>query len=133
MTARSERWLAEPVSPEVEAALARLCAADDVQQVAVMPDVHLASDVCVGVALATTRLVYPAAVGGDIGCGVAALGFDLEAGALRVATAARLFEALAAGGQVRLPLAPTFFSPGFGMVADRFGVPWIVAARGEAA
>ncbi len=94
MTARSERWLAEPVSPEVEAALARLCAADDVQQVAVMPDVHLASDVCVGVALATTRLVYPAAVGGDIGCGVAALGFDLEAGALRVATAARLFEAL---------------------------------------
>ena len=52
----------------------RLCRADDVRHVAVMPDVHLANEVCVGVAMATQRLIYPAAVGSDIGCGMAAIG-----------------------------------------------------------
>jgi PhnB protein len=42
------------------------------------------------------------------------------------AEARRLFNALADGGQVRMPLAQTFFSPAFGMVADRFGVSWMV-------
>lgn len=41
----------------------------------------------------------------------------------------RLFAALANGGQIHAPLAATFFSPRFGMVADRFGVLWIVYAR----
>lgn len=40
--------------------------------------------------------------------------------------ARRLFDALAAGGQVQMPLGKTFFSPAFGMVADRFGVSWMV-------
>lgn len=40
--------------------------------------------------------------------------------------AKRLFDALAAGGQVQMPLGKTFFSPAFGMVADRFGVSWMV-------
>ncbi|MFN4117924.1 VOC family protein [Acidovorax sp.] len=40
--------------------------------------------------------------------------------------ARRLFDALAEGGQVQMPLAKTFFSQAFGMVADRFGVPWMV-------
>jgi PhnB protein len=35
----------------------------------------------------------------------------------------RLYAALADGGQVYQPLAKTFFSSRFGMVADRFGVP----------
>jgi tRNA-splicing ligase RtcB len=48
-----------------------------------MPDIHLARDVCIGTVLATTRLIYPAAVGGDIGCGIAAAAFDLPADALR--------------------------------------------------
>ena len=39
------------------------------------------------------------------------------------AEAERLFDALADGGQIRVPLAKTFFSPRFGVVADRFGVP----------
>jgi len=43
--------------------------------------------------------------------------------------AKRLFAALAEGGEVRMPLAKTFFSPSFGMVADRFGVPWMVFVR----
>jgi PhnB protein len=42
------------------------------------------------------------------------------------AEAERLFAALADGGQVQMPLAKTFFSSRFGMVADRFGVTWMV-------
>lgn len=44
------------------------------------------------------------------------------------AAAKRLFGALADGGQVQMPLARTFFSQAFGMVADRFGVSWMVVA-----
>lgn len=72
-------WLTEPLAPDVRRSLERLCAAGDVRHVAVMPDVHLAEDVCVGVALATSARVYPAAVGGDIGCGMAALRFAATA------------------------------------------------------
>jgi PhnB protein len=42
------------------------------------------------------------------------------------AEADRRFIALADGGQVQMPLTKTFFSPRFGMVADRFGVTWMV-------
>jgi len=66
-------WLAAPVDGEVADAIDRLRRAVDVTQVAVMPDVHLAADVCVGVAVATSRLLYPQAVGGDIGCGMLAV------------------------------------------------------------
>jgi PhnB protein len=38
----------------------------------------------------------------------------------------RLFASLGDGGQVQMPLARTFFSPRFGMVADRFGVSWMI-------
>ena len=44
--------------------------------------------------------------------------------------AERKFNALADGGQVQMPLAKTFFSSRFGMVADRFGVSWMVVAPG---
>ena len=44
------------------------------------------------------------------------------------AQARKLFEALAAGGQVQQPLGPSFFASSFGMVADRFGVSWMVVA-----
>ena len=40
--------------------------------------------------------------------------------------AERLFAALADGGQVQMPLTKTFFSSRFGMVADRFGVSWMI-------
>jgi PhnB protein len=42
------------------------------------------------------------------------------------AEADRVFAALADGGQVQMPLMQTFFSPRFGMVADRFGVSWMI-------
>ena len=53
-------------------------------------------------------------------------GFALSLTARDDAEAERLFAALAEGGQVQMPLAKTFFSSRFGMVADRFGVPWMV-------
>ena len=53
-------------------------------------------------------------------------GFSLTITVPDTATADRHFNALAEGGQVQMPLAKTFFSPRFGMVADRFGVPWII-------
>ena len=42
------------------------------------------------------------------------------------AEAQQRFNALAEGGEVRMPLSKTFFSPSFGMLADRFGVQWMV-------
>ena len=53
-------------------------------------------------------------------------GFSLSITAADDAEADRLFNALADGGQVQMPLAKTFFSSRFGMVADRFGVGWMV-------
>ena len=53
-------------------------------------------------------------------------GFSLSITAPDAATADRFFAALAEGGQMQMPLGKTFFSPRFGMVADRFGVGWMV-------
>ena len=53
-------------------------------------------------------------------------GFALTLPAASEAEADRQFNALADGGQVQMPLSKTFFSPRFGMVADRFGVAWMV-------
>ena len=53
-------------------------------------------------------------------------GFALSLTVLDEAEAERLFAALADGGQVQMPLTTTFFAPRFGMVADRFGVSWMV-------
>src|SRR5918999_3881084 len=53
-------------------------------------------------------------------------GIALSISAPDEAKAKKLFAGLAEGGQVQMPLAKTFFSPAFGMVADRFGVQWMV-------
>lgn len=53
-------------------------------------------------------------------------GFCLTISVPEVSEAQRLFEALSAGGQVQMPLTKTFFSPSFGMVADKFGVCWMI-------
>ena len=45
------------------------------------------------------------------------------------AEAERVFAALSDGGEVQMPLSPTFFSPGFGMCIDRFGTPWMVVTN----
>ena len=53
-------------------------------------------------------------------------GFSLSITAADEADAKRKFTALAEGGQVQMALGKTFWSPCFGMVADRFGVGWMV-------
>ncbi len=53
-------------------------------------------------------------------------GFSLTLSARDAAEADRVFARLADGGQVRMPLQKTFFSPRFGMLADRFGVGWMI-------
>ena len=44
------------------------------------------------------------------------------------AQASRIFRALAQGGEVLVPMTETFFAQRFGMVADRFGLTWLVLA-----
>jgi PhnB protein len=53
-------------------------------------------------------------------------GFALTISAKTEAEADKLFGALADGGQVQMPLTKTFFSPKFGMCADKFGLGWMV-------
>jgi PhnB protein len=53
-------------------------------------------------------------------------GFSLSLTVADDSAAERLFASLADGGQVQMPLTKTFFSTCFGMVADRFGVPWMI-------
>ncbi len=43
-----------------------------------------------------------------------------------VAAAEKVFNALAAGGQVTMPMQPSFWAKRWGMLVDRFGTPWIV-------
>jgi PhnB protein len=56
-------------------------------------------------------------------------GFSLTLIVSDEAEAKRLFASLGEGGEVKMPLAKTFFSPLFGMVADRFGVSWMIIVR----
>lgn len=58
-------------------------------------------------------------------------GFSLTITARDAAQADDLFQRLSDGGQVQMPLSETFFSPRFGMVADRYGVGWMVIVDGE--
>lgn len=45
----------------------------------------------------------------------------------------RVFESLADGGEISMPLAETSWAPLFGMCVDRFGVPWMVSVEGKGA
>jgi tRNA-splicing ligase RtcB len=100
VSARIERWLTEPLPKDVAASIERLATLDGVEHVAVMPDVHLAEDVCVanvcvGVVVATAGLLIPKAVGGDIGCGMISIRTDVTADLLNgERAAARLLDGL---------------------------------------
>ena len=59
-------------------------------------------------------------------------GFSLSLTADDAASGEKLFNALADGGKITLPWQATFWSKGFGMVADRFGVHWMVTIPHEA-
>jgi PhnB protein len=67
-------------------------------------------------------------LGSDGNCGGKAnfSGFSLAHSVASEAEAERVFKQLAEGGRVDMPLAKTFFSPKFGMLADKFGIGWMV-------
>ena len=58
-------------------------------------------------------------------------GITLSVNPANEAEATSIFHALSEGGKVQMPLTKTFYSPCFGMVADRFGVSWMVVVPGE--
>ena len=57
-------------------------------------------------------------------------GISLALTAKDDAEAKRFFDKLAEGGEVTMPLNKTFFASSFGMLKDRFGVPWMVVTQG---
>ena len=57
-------------------------------------------------------------------------GFSLSLALPDKAAAEKVFAALSEGGQVQMPLGPTFWAPVFGMVMDKFGVGWMVGTEG---
>jgi PhnB protein len=62
------------------------------------------------------------------GCGPGAnfSGFSMSLTLPTLAEAEKAFNALADGGKITMPMAKTFWSPGFGMLTDRFGLDWMV-------
>jgi PhnB protein len=76
----------------------------------------------------TTMRIGNATVMASDGCseGTNFQGFSLSLSVASEAEAKRAFAALSDGGQVRMPLTKTFWSPCFGMLVDRFGVGWMV-------
>jgi len=58
-------------------------------------------------------------------------GISLSLSPATEAEGKKIFAALSEGGQVQMPIAATFFSPCFGMVADKFGVSWMVVVPGD--
>ncbi|MEM9195981.1 MAG: RtcB family protein, partial [Myxococcota bacterium] len=89
------RWLAEPLDADTRRALERIERLDDVVEVAVMPDAHLAKDVCIGTVTATRSRIFPSAVGGDIGCGMGALPLGVPASRVNERTAPKILDAFA--------------------------------------
>ena len=59
-------------------------------------------------------------------------GFSLSLTVSDDAQAERLFSALSDGGIVQVPMAPTPFASRLGLVADKFGVPWMVVSQNAA-
>lgn len=58
-------------------------------------------------------------------------GFSLSVQITSTADAERIFDELAAGGRVVLPLEKTFWAERFGMLVDRFGIPWLINCEGS--
>ena len=87
-------WLNEKISPELQQQTQRLLHAKGVKHIRLMPDAHLANDVCVGCVLATEKQLYPAAIGGDIGCGMLSVPINIEANFIKNKQAKAIFHYL---------------------------------------
>ncbi len=58
-------------------------------------------------------------------------GISLSLQIAAIADAERIFRDLAQDGRVVMPLEKTFWAAGFGMLVDRFGIPWLINCEGE--
>src|SRR5436309_9683907 len=77
---RVTMWLVERKLPRgVQENVDRIASSEDVRHVAIMPDVHLGKLINNGSVVATSHLIYPQAVGSDIGCGFSAICFESTA------------------------------------------------------
>ena len=56
-------------------------------------------------------------------------GFSINIGVKTAEEAERAFKALSEGGQVCMPMAETFWAIRFGMLTDKFGIPWMINAE----
>jgi PhnB protein len=54
-------------------------------------------------------------------------GFSVSIIADDFSSGEKMFAALSKGGEIRMPWQPTFWTKGFGMISDKFGMPWMVA------
>jgi PhnB protein len=73
-------------------------------------------------------------MGGDHQAGhLTPQGFMLVVNPSSVADAHRIFDALAEDGAVQMAMQETFWSPAFGVVTDRFGIPWSINCEVETA
>ncbi|MFZ2956295.1 MAG: RtcB family protein [Candidatus Ozemobacteraceae bacterium] len=75
-------WTIDSLPSDVKENIDRLAMTEGVTHIAIMPDVHLASEVCVGSVITTESILLPGAIGGDIGCGMTAIGFNENAAVL---------------------------------------------------
>jgi PhnB protein len=57
-------------------------------------------------------------------------GFFVTLTVAGIVRASEIFRALGLGGTIELPFEKTFWSPGFGVLADRFGIPWEINTAG---
>ncbi|TDF37210.1 RtcB family protein [Alteromonadaceae bacterium M269] len=103
-----KHWLSEKTSKELDEQSKKLLHAKDVRHVRLMADAHLANDVCVGCVLATKTLLYPAAVGGDIGCGMLAAEVDLNSDDIDASTAENIFAHLKTNVPIQAQRKPHF-------------------------
>jgi len=76
-------WIDRAIDSQITRNVERLASAPGVTRVAVMPDIHLSKKICNGVAIASNRVIFPEAVGGDIGCGYLMADVDGSQGAFR--------------------------------------------------
>lgn len=58
-------------------------------------------------------------------------GFQVSVESTDQAEVKRIFEGLAEGGSIQMPIEKTFWSPLFGMCTDKFGVAWMVSVPGQ--
>lgn len=125
---------------EAFAAYAEILGADrlDLITFADMPDAPVGPEWQDKIAHAWLQIGDQAIMGSDSPPGVCAEGQDTGPVPGSVALhfddadrAARIFDRLAENGVVQMPFAPTSWSPGFGMVRDRFGKDWMINTNPE--